>query len=108
MSSLIPKLLISGFFAVIYGFLSYLMLMDLPGAIMQVNADSIADKKYFGSLCRHLPDTRRMVLGSDMHNMDYRRPRITKAVKVLSKNRIGRQWLDRMVQTAERLEKISG
>ena len=32
MSSLIPKLLISGFFAVIYGFLSYLMLMDLPGA----------------------------------------------------------------------------
>ncbi len=32
MSSLFPKLLISGFFAVIYGFLSYLMLMDLPGA----------------------------------------------------------------------------
>ena len=91
-----------------YSHSDFEMLMDLPGAIMQVNEDSIADKKYFGSLCRHLPDTRRMVLGSDMHNMDYRRPRINKAVKVLSKNRIGRQWLDRMVQTAERLEKISG
>lgn len=32
MSPLTPKLLISGFFALIYGFLSYLMLMDLPGA----------------------------------------------------------------------------
>lgn len=32
MSPLTPKLLISGFFALIYGFLSYFFLMDLPGA----------------------------------------------------------------------------
>ena len=32
MTPLTPKLLISGFFALIYGLLSYLMLMDLPGA----------------------------------------------------------------------------
>ena len=32
MSPLMPKLLISGFFAFVYGLLSYLMLMDLPGA----------------------------------------------------------------------------
>ena len=32
MSPLTPKLLISGFFAVIYGLLSYFLLMDLPGA----------------------------------------------------------------------------
>ena len=32
MSPLTPKLFLSGFFAIIYGLLSYLMLMDLPGA----------------------------------------------------------------------------
>lgn len=32
MSPLTPKLLISGFFSLVYGFLSYFLLMDLPGA----------------------------------------------------------------------------
>ena len=32
MSPLTPKLMISGFFALLYGFLSYFFLMDLPGA----------------------------------------------------------------------------
>lgn len=86
-----------------YSHSDFEMLMDLPGSIMQVNADSIADKKYFGSLCRHLPNTSRMVLGSDMHNMDYRCPRIAQAVKVMSKNRTGREWLERMVYTTDRL-----
>lgn len=80
------------------------MLMDMPDSIMQVNADSIADKKYFGSLLRHLPDTRRMVIGSDMHNLDHRSPRIGQAVKVLSKHRVGREWLHRMLRTTEHLE----
>lgn len=80
------------------------MLMDMPDSIMQVNAHSVADKKYFGSLCRHLPITRRMVMGSDMHNMAEREPCIAAAVKVLSKNRIGREWLENMAWTAERLE----
>ena len=86
-----------------YSHSDFEMLMDLPGSIMQVNADSIADKKYFGSLCRHLPNTRRVVLGSDMHNMDYRCPRVGQAVKVMSKNRTGREWLERMVYTTDRL-----
>ena len=90
-----------------YSHSDFEMLMDLPGSIMQVNADSIADKKYFGSLCRHLPETRRMVLGSDMHNMDHRSPRMAQAVKVMSKNRIGRLWLERMVRTTQRLENQS-
>lgn len=80
------------------------MLMDMPDSIMQVNAHSIADKKYFGSLCRHLPITRRVVMGSDMHNMDDREPCIAAAVKVLSKNRIGREWLENVAWTTERLE----
>ena len=79
------------------------MLMDLPGSIMQVNAHSIADKKYFGSLCRHLPITRRMVLGSDMHTMDQRAPFVAQAAKVMSKNRIGREWLENIAATTTRL-----
>lgn len=87
-----------------YSHNSFEMLMDLPGAIMQVNADSIADKQYFPSLIRHLPDTRRMVLGSDMHNMGHRAPRMEKAVKVMSKKRVGRQWLERIAWMTEYLE----
>lgn len=79
------------------------MLMDMPDSVMQVNAHSIADKKYFGSLCRHLPITRRMVMGSDMHNMEYRAPCMAQAVKVLSKQRIGREWLENIAWTTERL-----
>lgn len=87
-----------------YSHNSFEMLMDIPDAIMQVNADSIADKRYFKSLCRHLPDTRRMVMGSDMHNMEHRAPRMAQAIKVMSKSRIGRQWLDRIAWTTEYLE----
>lgn len=80
------------------------MLMDMPDSIMQVNASSIVDKKYFKSLLRHLPDTRRMVIGSDMHDLEHRLPRIKQAVKVLSKHRVGRDWLQRMLRTTEHLE----
>ena len=86
-----------------YSHNSFEMLMDLPDAVMQVNADSIADKRYFKSLCRHLPDTRRMVLGSDMHNMGHRAPRMGQAVKVMSKSRTGRLWLDRVAWATEYL-----
>lgn len=87
-----------------YSHNSFEMLVDIPDAIMQVNADSIADKRCLASLCRHLPDTRRMVLGSDMHNMGHRAPRMGQAVKVMSKSRNGRQWLDRIARTTEHLE----
>lgn len=86
-----------------YSHNSFEMLMDLPDAVMQVNADSIADKRYFKSLCRHLPDTRRMVLGSDMHNMGHRASRMGQAVKVMSKSRTGRLWLDRVAWATEYL-----
>ena len=87
-----------------YSHNSFEMLMDLPDAIMQINADSVADKQFFPSLVRHLPDTRRMVLGSDMHNMGHRAPRMEKAVKVMSKKRVGRQWLERIAWMTEYLE----
>lgn len=86
-----------------YSHNSFEMLMDLPDAIMQVNADSIADKRYFKSLCRHLPDTHRMVIGSDMHNMEHRAPRIDQALHVMSKSHYGRLWMDRVEWMTEHL-----
>ena len=83
------------------------MLMDIPDSIMQVNAHSIVDKKYFGSLCRHLPITPRMVIGSDMHNMTDREPCIAQAAKALSKNRIGREWLENIAWTTKWLKEQS-
>lgn len=80
------------------------MLMDMPDSIMQMNAHSIADKKYFGSMCRHLPLTSRMVMGSDMHNMEYRAPCVAQAIKVMSKSRLGREWLENIARTTARLE----
>ena len=87
-----------------YSHNSFEMLMDLPDAIMQVNASSIADKRFFGSLVRHLPDTHRMVMGSDMHNMEHRAPRMRQAINVMSKKKVGRQWLDRIAWMTESLE----
>lgn len=83
---------------------SFDMLMDLPDAIMQINADAVADKRFFPSLVRHLPDTRRMVLGSDMHDMKHRPSRMEKAIKVMSKKRVGREWLQRIERMTEHLE----
>ena len=39
-----------------------------------------------------------------MHNMGHRAPRMEKAVKVMSKKRDGREWLERIAMTTERLE----
>lgn len=80
------------------------MLLDLPDVIVQINADSAADKRDFRYLCSHLPEPHRMVMGSDMHDMEEHLPRIDKAVKVMSKHRDGKRWLERMARTAQRLE----
>ena len=78
-------------------------LLDLPGVIVQMNADSAADKQGFRYLCKRLPLAKRLVIGSDMHNLDHRAPRIGQAVKVMSKHRVGRQWLDRILWTTDYL-----
>ena len=79
-------------------------LLDLPGVIVQVNADSVADKQGFRYVSKHLPLADRMVLGSDMHNLNHRAPRIGQAVKAMSKQRTGRQWLDRVAWTTDYLD----
>ena len=78
-------------------------LMELPDVIVQINAESIADRRYFRLLRKWLPDCPRMVLGSDMHNLTDRAPQMAEAVRLLQKKRIGREWLERIQQTTEEL-----
>ena len=77
--------------------------MDLPDVIVQINAESIADRRYFRMLRKWLPDCPRMVLGSDMHNLTDRAPQMAEAIRLLQKKRVGREWLDRIQQTTEEL-----
>lgn len=79
-------------------------LMDLPDVIVQINGESAGDKHYVNTLFKRLPHTRRMVLGSDMHDMKHRGPCIKQAIKVLGKHRTGREWLDRIAYTTEYLD----
>ena len=78
-------------------------LLDLPDVIVQLNAESIAHRGDFRALRKWLPDTRRMVLGSDMHDLSHRGPELDAAAKMLSKQRLGRVWLERMQATADLL-----
>ncbi len=78
-------------------------LLELPDVIVQLNAESIADRGYFRLLRKWLPDCPRLVLGSDMHNLTDRAPQMAQAVRLLQKKRLGREWLERMERTADRL-----
>ena len=78
-------------------------LLDLPGVIVQLNADSAADKRGFRHVCDCLPLADRLVIGSDMHNLTHRAPCIGQAIKVMSKQREGRRWLDRIARTTDYL-----
>ena len=82
-------------------------LLDLPDVIVQINTESITDRGTFRALRRWLPDTERMVLGSDMHDLKHRAPELDAAVQMLSKKRLGRVWLERMQKTTETLNSLS-
>lgn len=78
-------------------------LLDLPDVIVQINAESIADRGYFRMLRKWLPDYPRMVLGSDMHDLTHRAPQMAEAVRLLQKKRVGREWLERIERTTDEL-----
>ena len=78
-------------------------LLELPDVIVQLNAESIADRRYFRMLRKWLPECPRLVLGSDMHNLTDRAPQMAEAVRLLQKKRLGREWLERIEQTTDRL-----
>lgn len=78
-------------------------LLELPDVIVQLNTESIADRRYFRMLRKWLPDYPRLVLGTDMHNLTDRAPQMAEAVRLLEKKRVGREWLERIEQTTEEL-----
>lgn len=78
-------------------------LAELPEAIVQLNADSLANKRQINSLVKWLPDTDRLVLGSDMHNLEERPPHLKDAWEALSRHRLGRIWLNTMHYTEEQI-----
>ncbi len=77
-------------------------LLELPDVIVQLNADAMTDKRTFRRLCRWLPEAERLVLGSDMHNMQDRVPHIADAIATMTRNRIGRRWLERIETTIDK------
>lgn len=79
-------------------------LLELPGVIVQLNADSLADRRYLKMLSAWLPRMRRLVLGSDMHDTSDRAPMLDKAVARMEKKRFGRMWLEQMERTTRELK----
>lgn len=75
-------------------------LLELPDVIVQLNAETIVDRRSFRALRKWLPDCPRLVLGSDMHNLGDRAPETDKAIRVLSGNRTGRLWMEQIDSTA--------
>ena len=69
---------------------------DFPDVILQLNGEAFLNRHCFSHLRRWLPDTDRLLLGSDMHNMDERAPNLERACRVLSRHRVGRKWLQQM------------
>jgi len=80
-------------------------LMELPGVIVQINAEMLTDRRDFRALCKWLGQPRRLVLGSDMHDPDDRAPLLDRALHTLSRSRIGREWLERIEDTTKQIDK---
>lgn len=79
-------------------------LMELPGVIIQINAEMLVDRRGFRALCKWMGFPRRLVLGSDMHNPDNQGPLLDKAVRTLSRSRAGRDWLERVERTTKQID----
>ena len=69
--------------------------------IVQLNAESLTGRRELKALVKWLPETSRLVLGSDMHNMTDRKPQLDQAQTMLSRHRVGRFWLAQMEYTGE-------
>lgn len=82
-------------------------MMDLPGLSVQLNAEAFLDAKTFRALRRWLPQAERLVLGSDMHHADVRKPNIEPACLKMQKKLIGRRWLAQAEGDSEHLLTIA-
>ena len=79
-------------------------LMELPGVIVQINTEMLADRRAFRVLQKWLGLPRYVVLGSDMHDLHERAPLFDRAIHTLSRSRIGRLWLERVEETTKQID----
>lgn len=82
-------------------------IMDFPGLSVQLSAEAFLDKKVFRTLRDWLPEPNGLVLGSDMHHVDVRKPNLEQAYQRMKKKRIGRRWLAQVEGDSERLLTIA-
>ena len=78
-------------------------MVDLPGISVQLNGEAFLNAATFRALRRWLPQSKRLVLGSDMHHIDRRQPNLEQAHKSLRKKSLGRRWIAQSEQDAPAL-----
>lgn len=76
---------------------------DMPGLIIQLNAEAVLSRRCFRFLRKWIPGGYPLVLGSDMHNETTRPPLIKEARRCMSRSRVGRAWLSNVDETAAAL-----
>ncbi len=79
------------------------LMMDLPALTVQLNAEAVSDWRVYRRLCRWLPASERLVLGTDMHHIDRRRPNLQPAIRRLRHSVRGRWWLALAEETGDKL-----
>ena len=67
-------------------------LLDV-GAVAQINGDSLTDKKQRKKVLSFIKERKTVLLGSDCHNMNDRKPNLDKAFSIIEKN-LGRTYID--------------
>lgn len=78
-------------------------LLELPDVIVQLNGESMIDRRSLHALKKWLPACSRLVLGSDMHDLRHRAPEWEQVTHVLSRDRVGREWMKAAEQTAQEI-----
>lgn len=73
-------------------------MMDFPGLSVQLNGEAFLDASCFRALRRWLPESKRIVFGSDMHHPNHRAPNLEQAYKKLKRKALGRQWIEQAQQ----------
>ncbi len=74
------------------------------GAIAQINGESLIDSKQRKRMLKLIKERKKVLLGSDCHNMENRRPNLDRAFSIIEKS-IGRAYLDGIEQFSRELLK---
>ncbi len=76
-------------------------MMDFPNLSVQLNAEAFRNARTRRALRRWLPQPGLLILGSDMHHIDTRKPNLGQAYGKLKRSIRGRRLLDQIEQDGE-------